>query len=91
MLFYGESETTARFSECFGLLINGDFFAMKLILRTFFSFLGATGMRKRQGLAVFAGGLPKDSISAPMDFCLWELCFSLVSPLWELCYSLASC
>ena len=29
--------------------------------------------------------------SASLDYGLWELCFSLVSPLWELCYSLASC
>ena len=27
--------------------------------------------------------------SAFLDLCLWELCFSLVSPLWESCYSLA--
>ena len=54
-------------------------------------FLGATGMRKHQGLVVLAGGLPKDFGSVPMGLCLWELCFSLVSPLWELCYSLASC
>ena len=46
---------------------------------------------KRQGLVVFAGGSPRDSGSVPMLLCLWELCFSLVSPLWELCYSLASC
>ena len=24
-----------------------------------------------------------------LNFSVWELCFSLVSPLWELCYSLA--
>ena len=91
MLVHGELETTVRFSECFGLLINGDIPAMELILRTFFPFLGATRMRKRQGLAFFAGGQPKDSGSAPMDLCLWESCFSLVSPFWKLCYSLASC
>ena len=44
-------------------------------------------MRKRQGLAVFARGPLKDSGSAPKDLYLWELCFSLVSPLWELCSS----
>ena len=81
MLVYGESETIARLFECFDLLINGDFFAMDLILRTFFPFLGATGIRKRQGLVVFVGGPPKDSGSAPMDCCLWEWCFFLVSPL----------
>ena len=50
-------------------------------------------MMKRQGLVVFSRGQPRDSSpdSVPMDLCLWELCFSLVSPLWELCYSLASC
>ena len=91
MLVHGELETTVRFFECFSLLINGDIPAMEPILRTFFPFLGTTGMRKRQGLAIFTGGPSKDSGLAPRDFCLWELCFSLVSPLWELCYSLASC
>ena len=32
MLIYGEFETFVRISECFGLLINGGFFAMKFIL-----------------------------------------------------------
>ena len=27
--------------------------------------------------------------SAFLSFSVWELCFSLVSPLWESCYSLA--
>ena len=27
--------------------------------------------------------------SASPSVSMWELCFSLVSPLWELCYSLA--
>ena len=27
--------------------------------------------------------------SAFLNFSVWELCFSLVSPLWELCFSLA--
>ena len=27
--------------------------------------------------------------SASLGLHVWELCFSLVSPLWELCYSLA--
>ena len=27
--------------------------------------------------------------SAFLGFSVWELCFSLVSPLWESCYSLA--
>ena len=30
-------------------------------------FLGVTRLRKRQGLTVFARGLPKDSSSGPMD------------------------
>ena len=46
---------------------------------------------KRRGLIVFAGDPPKGSDSVLLDLCVWELCFSLVSPLWELCYSLASC
>ena len=61
MLVYGELETTVRFSECFGLLINGDFSAMELILRTFLGRNWNPRMMKRQGLVVFAGGPPKDS------------------------------
>ena len=38
MLVYRELETTVRFFECFGLLINGDSSAMEIILRTFFPF-----------------------------------------------------
>ena len=96
MLVYGDLEKIVRISECFSLLINGDISVMELILRTFFHFLGVTAnpcMMKRQGLVIFSGGQPRDSglDSVPMDLCMWELCFSLVSPLWELCYSLASC
>ena len=47
------------------------------------------GMVSRS-LIVSAGGSPEAG-SASLDFRLWELCFSLVSPLWESCYSLASC
>ena len=32
MLIYGEFETFARISECFGLLINGGFLAIEFIL-----------------------------------------------------------
>ena len=46
---------------------------------------------KRRSLIVFARDPPKDSGSVLLDLCLWELCFSLVSPLWELCYSLTLC
>ena len=47
------------------------------------------GMKFRS-LIVSAGGSSEDFGSTLSDFCLWELCFSLVSPLWESCYSLAS-
>ena len=40
-------------------------------------------------LGCLCQGSPEASGSAFLDLCLWELCFSLVSPLWELCYSLA--
>ena len=49
------------------------------------SFLGM----KLRGLIVFAWDPPEDSASVSLDFCLWDLCFSLVSSLWESCYSLA--
>ena len=91
MLVHGELEMIVRFFEGFGLHINGDIPAMEFILRAFFLFLCATGMRKRLGLVVTAGGPPRDSGSVLMDLCLWELCFSLIFPLWELCYSLDSC
>ena len=42
-------------------------------------------------LTVSVGSSSEGSGSALLDYRLWELCFSLVSPLWELCYSLASC
>ena len=45
---------------------------------------------KRRSLIVFTGDPLEDYGSVLLDFCLWELCFSLVSPLWESCYSLAS-
>ena len=43
-----------------------------------------------QSLIFFAGG-SFEAGSASLDFCLWDLCFSLVSLLWESCYSLVSC
>ena len=44
---------------------------------------------KRRSLVVFSENSSEDSGSVMPGFCLWELCFSLVSPLWESCYSLA--
>ena len=52
------------------------------------SYLCGMGFRS---LTVSAGSSSEGSGSASLDYRLWELCFSLVSPLWELCYSLASC
>ena len=39
MLVYGELRTTVRFSECFALLINGDFSLLRLfrMLKLFLS------------------------------------------------------
>ena len=45
----------------------------------------------RRSLVVFAGDPSENLGSALLFFYMWELCFSLVSPLWESCYSLASC
>ena len=44
-----------------------------------------------QSLIVSTGSSSEGSGSASLDYRLWELCFSLVSPLWELCYFLGSC
>ena len=45
----------------------------------------------RRSLAVSSGDL-SENLGSALLFCdMWELCFSLVSPLWESCYSLASC
>ena len=46
---------------------------------------------KYRGLVVFAGDPLEDYGAILLDFFLWELCFSLGSPLWESCYSLDPC
>ena len=56
----------------------------------FFWRIAKCGMKYR-GLVVFAGDPLEDFGAILLDLCLWELCFSLVSPLWESCYSLAPC
>ena len=92
MLIYGEFGTIARISECFGLLINGSSVAVTHILEILPFMVCKSNLRgmEFQSLIVSAGGSSEDSGSALLDLCLWELCFSLVSPLWESCYSLAS-
>ena len=94
MRIYGEFGTIAKISECFGFLLNGDFVAsVSYALETLPFVVGEShlhGMEFRSS-TVFAGGSSEASGSALLDHCLWELCFSLVSPLWESCYSLASC
>ena len=94
MQIYGEFGTLARISECFGFLINGDSVAfVSYALETLPFMVGESnlqGMEFRSS-TVSAGGSSEASSSALLDLCLWELCFSLVSPLWESCYSLASC
>ena len=49
------------------------------------------GKISRRSLVVFAEDPSEDLESALLSFYMWELCFSLVSPLWDLCYSLAPC
>ena len=94
MWIYGEFGTIAQIAECFGLLISGGSVAsITHALETLPFMVGESnlcGMEFRSS-TVSAGGSSEASGSALLDFCLWELCFSLVSPLWESCYSLASC
>ena len=47
--------------------------------------MGVSSLREMEfrSLIISAGSLSEDSGSASLDYCLWELCFSLVSPLWE--------
>ena len=75
MRIYGEFGTIAQIFECFGFMVGES---------------NLHGMEFRSS-TVSAGGSSEASGSALLDLCLWELCFSLVSPLWESCYSLASC
>ena len=55
--------------------------------------MGVSSLREMEfrSLIISAGSSSEDSGSASLDYCLWELCFSLVSHLWESCYSLALC
>ena len=80
--------------ECFGLLINDG--SVASVFCTFESF-GSHSRRTKfawdgcSKLEFLRGGCSEASGSVFLDFCMWELCFSLVSLLWESCYSLASC
>ena len=93
MLVHGELETISRVFECCSLykwwLRCYEVHTLEILS----SLVCNSILRemKRRGLIVFAGDPPKGSDLVLSDLCLWELCFSLVSPLWELCYSLASC
>ena len=94
MRIYGEFCTIVRISECFGFLINGGSVAsVSYSLETLSFIVGESNLYriKFRSSTVSAGGSSEASRSALLDLCLWELCFSLVSPLWESCYSLASC
>ena len=94
MWIYGEFGMIALISERFGLLINGGSVASVTYAVKIWPFMvGESNLRGMQfrSLNVSAGGSSEGSGSALLDFCSWELCFSLVSPLWESCYSLASC
>ena len=94
MRIYGEFETIVQIFECFGFLINGGSVAsVSYALETLPFMVGEShlhGMEFRSS-AVSTGGSSEAYGSALLDHCLWELCFSLVSPLWDSCYSLASC
>ena len=94
MRIYREFGTIARIFECFGLLISGGSVAsVTHALETLSFMVGESnlhGMEFRSS-TVSAGGSSEASGSVLLDLCLWELCFSLISPLWESCYSLASC
>ena len=94
MLIDGEFGTFARVSEGFDFLINSGFIALGLML--FYILLSLMrnrnlGKMNRRSLVVFSGDPSEDLGSTLFFFYMWELCFSLVSPLWESCYSLASC
>ena len=94
MQIYGEFGTIARISELFGFLINdGSAASVTYALKIGSSMVGESNLRGMEfrSSTVFAGGSSEASGSTSLDFCLLELCFSLVSPLWESCYSLASC
>ena len=93
MWIYGEFETIVRISERFGFLINGGSVAsVSYTLKTLPFMVGESNLRGMEfrSSTVFAGGSSEASRFALLDLCLWELCFSLVSPLWQSCYSLAS-
>ena len=87
-------ERFAQVSECLGFLINGGSVAsVSYALETLPFMVGESyllGMEFRSS-TVSAGGSSEAFGSSLVDHCLWELCFSLVSPLWESCYSIASC
>ena len=87
-------ERFTQVSERFGFLINGGSVAsVSYALETLPFMVDESyllGMEFRSS-TVSAGGSSEAYGSALLDHYLWELCFSLVSPLWESCYSLASC
>ena len=94
MLIYGEFGTIARISKYFGFLINGSSItSVTYTWETLPFMVGVSNLCEMEfrSLIIFSGSSSEDSGSASLDYCLWELCFSLVSPLWESCYSLASC
>ena len=82
----------AQICECFGLLINDG--SVASIFCTFEDF-GSHGRRMKfvrdecSKSDFLCWGCSEASVSAFLDLGMWELCFSLVSPLLESCYSLA--
>ena len=93
MLIDGEFGTFVLVSEGFDFLINNGFIAVGLML-VYFAFYDVRrklGKMSRRSLIIFAEDPSEDLESALLFFYMWELCFSLVSPLWESCYSLAPC
>ena len=76
-------ERFAQVSECFSFLINGDSVASISYALETLPFMVVEsyllGMEFRSS-TFSAGGSSEASGSALLDHCLWELCFSLVSP-----------
>ena len=92
MRIYGEFGTIARIFKCFGLLINNSSVASVSYAFEDSAFLSGRMKFAWDGcskLDCLCWGSFEAPGSAFLDLFLWELCFSLVSPLWESCYSLA--
>ena len=85
-------ERLREFFQCFGLLINGGSVASVSYAFGDSAFHIGWMEFSWEGCSMFGclcWGSSDAFGSAFLGLCVWELCFSLVSPLWESCYSLA--